>query len=91
MADIVIYTRAGCGYCWRAKRLLDAKGVTYREIDVGTDPESERKMVENSGDRQTVPQIFIDGRHVGDSTELIALERSGALDRLLAGGSTPDG
>ena len=87
MADedrIVVYSTPFCGYCGAAKRLLAGKGVEVTEIDVMFDPEQRRKMMEQSGGRQTVPQIFIDGRHIGGFDDLSALEANGDLDRLLA-------
>ncbi len=83
MADITIYTTALCGYCHRAKALLKRKGVGYTEIDVGMDSEKKREMVSRAGGKRTVPQIFIDGRHIGGSDELAALEARGKLDVLL--------
>ncbi len=83
MAEIVIYSSPFCGYCFRAKRLLDSKGVTYEDIDVMVDPSRRPEMLERSGGQSTVPQIFIDNQHVGGSDELAALESSGELDRLL--------
>ena len=81
---IVVYSTPFCGYCGAAKRLLANKGVEVTEIDVMFDPEQRRKMMEQSGGRQTVPQIFIDGRHIGGFDDLSALEANGDLDRLLA-------
>ena len=83
-AGVVLYTAAPCPYCSRAKRLLDAKGVSYAEIDVGMDVSKYREMVDLAGGRHTVPQIFIGGRHVGGSDELVALENAGKLDEWLA-------
>ena len=83
MVKVTIYTRNWCGYCFRAKRLLQAKGVAFEEIDVYVALEREREMIQRSGGRLTVPQIFIDGNHVGGSDELHDLERRGELDRLL--------
>jgi glutaredoxin 3 len=83
VADVVVYTRAWCPYCRRAKKLLERKGVAYEEIDVGVEPELEREMIHRAGGRTTVPQIFIDGRHVGGSDDLFALEGRGGLDELL--------
>jgi glutaredoxin 3 len=83
MAEVTIYTRSWCGYCFRAKRLFEAKGVRFEEIDVDTDLAREREMIRKSGGRLTVPQIFIDGSHVGGSDELYDLDRRGELDRLL--------
>jgi glutaredoxin 3 len=84
-AKIEIYTSPWCGYCARAKRLLGEKGVDYIEFDVTADTSKRDEMVERAGGRQTVPQIFIDGKHVGGSDELHALDRAGKLDPLLAG------
>ena len=81
---VEIYTTPICPYCLRAKRLLDAKGVTYREIDVMGDNEKRGEMMRRSG-RRTVPQIFIGDTHVGGSDDLYALEQAGRLDALLAG------
>lgn len=83
MADVVIYTRAMCGFCSRAKRLLDEKGVTYAEIDTTFSRDKRAEMVERAGGQRTYPQIFIGGTHVGGCDELYALERSGELERLL--------
>jgi glutaredoxin 3 len=83
MSKVVIYTSPMCGYCVQAKRLLTKKGVAYEEIDVARDPEQRRAMIGNSGGRLTVPQIFVDGTHIGDCDEIYALERAGKLDRLL--------
>jgi glutaredoxin 3 len=81
---IVVYSTPFCGYCSAAKRLLAAKGAAITEIDVMFDPEQRQKMMEQSGGRRTVPQIFIDGQHIGGFDELSALEASGELDQLLA-------
>jgi len=81
---IVVYSTPFCGYCGAAKRLLANKGVEVTEIDVMFDPEQRRKMMEMSGGRRTVPQIFIDGRHIGGFDDLSALDASGELDRLIA-------
>ena len=86
MREIVIYTKPWCGYCWRAKQLLTAKGVDFTEIDVSDDATLEAEMVRRSG-RTTVPQIFIDGEHLGDSDYLMSLERDGRLDTILEGES----
>lgn len=81
---VEIYTTPFCGYCHAAKRLLTAKGVAFHEIDVSGDPELRMAMMDRAGGRRTVPQIFIDGTHVGGSDELHALERDGRLDPMLA-------
>ncbi|MFI4973581.1 MAG: glutaredoxin 3 [Caulobacterales bacterium] len=83
MAEVVIYTRPFCGYCARAVSLLDAKGVDYSEIEAGMDPQKRREMMQRSG-RSTFPQIFINGNHIGGCDEMMALERAGKLDPLLA-------
>lgn len=80
---VEIYTRWGCGYCYRAKALLDGKGVAYEEIDVTTDAAKRSEMLNRAPGRTTVPQIFIGGIHVGGSDELAALDRAGKLDMLL--------
>ena len=84
MADIVIYTKPGCGYCHDAKALLDGKGADYIEIVASSDPAKKQEMIQRSGGRMTFPQIFIDGKHVGGSDDLHALDRRGELDPLLA-------
>lgn len=84
MKSIDIYTSPFCGYCHAAKRLLDGKGVSYREIDVIAAPHRRSEMVQRAGGRNTVPQIFVGSTHVGGSDELHALERQGTLDALLA-------
>ena len=73
MPKVEIYTKSWCPYCARAKKDLDSKGVQYEEIDVTTDLEREREMATRSG-RHTVPQIFINGLHLGGSDDLIAAE-----------------
>ncbi|RMF09883.1 MAG: glutaredoxin 3 [Alphaproteobacteria bacterium] len=85
MAQVEIYTTMMCPYCYRAKNLLESKGVAYQEIDVGMDPDRRAEMIERAGGRRTVPQIFINGRHVGGSDELASLDAAGKLDELLAG------
>jgi glutaredoxin 3 len=84
MATIEIYTSPFCGYCSRAKQLLARKGAAYTEIDVMRDGERRAEMTERAYGRQTVPQIFIDGRHIGGCDELYALDATGGLDPLLA-------
>ena len=80
---IEIYTTLFCPFCIRAKQLLDAKGVMYYETDVTTRPSLRKAMTERAGGRTSVPQIFIDEQHIGGCDDLLALERSGQLDRLL--------
>ncbi|WP_156101720.1 glutaredoxin 3 [Tepidicaulis marinus] len=84
MANVTIYTTMMCPYCYRAKALLDKKGVTFREIDVGMDADVRRQMMQKAGGAHTVPQIFVGDTHVGGCDELYALEASGKLDPLLA-------
>lgn len=83
MSGIEVYSSLWCPFCARAKALLDRKGVEYREIDVDRDPNLRQQMMQRAGGRRTVPQIFVDGRHVGGSDDLAALERAGELDALL--------
>ncbi|NAZ37744.1 glutaredoxin 3 [Rubellimicrobium sp. CFH 75288] len=85
MPRIEIYTSPTCGYCHAAKRLLRAKGAAFEEVDVVRHPERRAEMVARAGGRRTVPQIFIDGRHVGGSDDLHDLDARGRLDPLLAG------
>lgn len=85
MAEIVIYTTPLCPYCSAAKRLLAAKNAPFTEIDVSRSAEERDRMVERSGGRRTVPQIFIGTRHIGGSDDLHALDARGGLDPLLAG------
>jgi glutaredoxin 3 len=85
MAEVIIYSTRFCPYCHAAKRLLRDKGVQFTEIDVTFDPETRRRMTELAGGRHTVPQIFIDGRHIGGYDDLSALDRAGGLDPLLFG------
>jgi len=80
---VEIYSSALCGFCTRAKMLLDHKGVSFNEISVDHDPTKRAEMMERSG-RRTVPQIFIGEHHVGGCDDLFALERNGELDGLLA-------
>ena len=82
---IDIYTKFGCGYCYRAKQLLDQKGAAYEEFDVTMGGPKRAEMIERAPNARTVPQIFIGDTYVGGSDELAALEREGKLDALLAG------
>jgi glutaredoxin 3 len=83
MAKVELYTTMFCPYCARARSLLAKKGVDYADIDVMADTAKRDEMVARSGGCQTVPQIFIDGSHIGGSDELAALDRAGKLDALL--------
>jgi glutaredoxin 3 len=83
MAKVEMYTTPFCGYCARAKSLLEKKGAAYEEVDVMMD-EKKRAEMRQRAKRSTVPQIFINGQYVGGSDELAALEQAGKLDALLA-------
>jgi glutaredoxin 3 len=84
MAEITIYTTMFCPYCARAKALLESKGAAFTEIDVGMDANKRREMEARANGGYTVPQIFINGTHVGGCDDLHALDAKGALDPLLA-------
>jgi glutaredoxin 3 len=84
MVRVEIYTTPLCPYCWRAKRLLHQKQIPFIEVDLWQDPGRRAEMVERAGGRRTVPQLFIDGRGIGGSDELAALEAQGGLDALLS-------
>ncbi|MEM9708329.1 MAG: glutaredoxin 3 [Pseudomonadota bacterium] len=84
MKPVEIYTSPLCGFCHAAKRLLTVKGVSFTEIDLSQHPEKRAEMLQRAMGRHTVPQIFIDGTHVGGSDDLHALERAGKLDPMLA-------
>jgi len=82
-SGVVMYSTGFCGYCDRARALLQRKGVAVTEIKVDEDMAQREAMTKRSGGRRTVPQIFIGERHVGGYDELAALERAGQLDQLL--------
>lgn len=84
MPSVTIFTRSDCPYCHMAKDLLREKSVAFEEIDVGREPARRSEMISRSGGRATVPQVFIDGRHVGGCDDLYALDRAGGLDAMLA-------
>jgi glutaredoxin 3 len=84
MARIEVYSKFGCPYCSRAKALLRSKGVPFEEIDITLGGPRRAEMIQRAGGRTTVPQIFIDGQHVGGSDDLVELDRSGRLDPMLA-------
>ncbi len=84
MARVEIYTKSTCSYCVRAKSLLRQKGADLEEIVVDFGGDKKQEMMQRSGGRMTVPQIFIDGRHIGGCDDLFELERAGRLDELLA-------
>ncbi len=83
MNNIEIYTKAYCPFCHRAKAVLDSKGLQYKEIDVYGDNKLMDEMI-NRSKRRTVPQIFIDGKHIGGSDDLMRIKQTGELDKLLA-------
>ena len=80
---VEIYTKIYCGYCYRAKHLLESKGIEFTEYDITLGGPKRAEMLERRPDAFTVPQIFIDGVAVGGSDELARLEREGKLDGLL--------
>jgi glutaredoxin 3 len=84
VATVEIYTKAFCGYCWRARELLEAKGIEFQEYAVDGGGPKREEMIRRANGRTTVPQIFIDGRHIGGCSDLLALERDGRLSDLLA-------
>ncbi len=83
MTEVVIYTQPFCPYCARAKRILSEKGVAFREIEARHGTPERAEATRRSGGRTSVPQIFIDGRHLGGCDDLVALDRSGKLDPML--------
>lgn len=84
MAQVEMYTRPTCPFCTGARRLLESKDQEWTEVDLASEPERREEMIRRAG-CHTVPQIWIDGRHVGGYDELAQLDASGELDRLLAG------
>jgi len=85
MAHVTIYTKPFCPYCARALKLLQAKGADFIEIEAGFDPAKRKEMLARSNGAATYPQIFVGETHVGGCDEMMALERKGELDGLLAG------
>ena len=83
MKKVVIYTTGLCPFCLLAKRLFAEKDISYQEVDILMDPRARADMVEKSGGRTSVPQIFVDDFHVGGSDDLYALEQEGRLDGIL--------
>ncbi|SPH23570.1 Glutaredoxin 3 [Defluviimonas aquaemixtae] len=84
MPRIEIFTTPWCPYCVAAKRLLERKGASYEETDVSGDIRLRQEMTQRAMGRRTVPQIFIDNRHIGGADELHTLDRMGKLDPLIA-------
>jgi len=83
MARVEIYTTMLCPFCWRAKKLLEERGAAFQEVDVMCDSSLRNEMRQRAGGRTSVPQIFINGQHVGGCDELYALDRAGKLGPLL--------
>lgn len=84
MSQIDIYTQPLCPYCMRAKALLTQKGAVFNEINAPRESAQREEAISRSGGRTTVPQIFINGQHVGGCDDLLALDDTGGLDKLLA-------
>lgn len=84
MPQIIVYSGPHCSYCDRAKALLKKKGVAFEEFDVRADPAKREEMLKKSNGRKTIPQIFINGQHIGGCDDLHALDAKGLLDGLLA-------
>lgn len=84
MANVEIYTKSTCGYCMMAKRLLKSKNVSFSEFPVAGDAAKLDEMIQRSNGGRTVPQIFIDGKHIGGFDDMSALDMAGKLDPLLA-------
>lgn len=83
MPNIIVYSKNVCPFCVQAKLLLKNKGVAINEINIEHSPEERQTMIEKSGGRMTVPQIFIDDQHIGGYDDLAALDKAGKLDPLL--------
>ena len=83
MAEVELYTTPVCPYCTRARALLDRKGVAFTDIDITEESGRRAEMIRRAGGRTSVPQIFIDGEHIGGSDELVALDLAGELDTKL--------
>ena len=83
MAQVEMYATGWCPYCAMARALLDRKGVAYSEIDIMAAPNRRGEMIKRAGGRSTVPQIFIDGEHIGGCDDMMALDRQGKLDAKL--------
>jgi glutaredoxin 3 len=80
MAEVEMYTTMFCPYCSRARALLQKKGVAFVDIDIGEEPARRAEMIKRAGGRMTVPQIFVNGEHIGGCDDLVALDRAGRLD-----------
>ena len=84
MSQVTIYTKPYCPYCMRAVSLLEKKGVPFTEIEAAFDPEKRQEMLRRAGGGATFPQIFVGDQHIGGCDDMMALEREGKLDALLA-------
>jgi glutaredoxin 3 len=84
MAKVEMYTKMGCPYCMRARKLLTAKDIAFEDIDITMGGPKRKEMLERAPGHSTVPSIFIDGKHIGGSDDLAALDARGELDQLLA-------
>ena len=84
MSQVTIFTKPYCPFCIRALDLLEKKGVAFTEVEAAFDPEKRQEMIRRSGGRATFPQIFVGDQHIGGCDEMMALEREGKLDPLLA-------
>ena len=85
MRPVTLYATPSCGYCMVARRLLADKGVAFEEVDLTAEPERRAEMVGRAKGAATVPQVFVGGEHIGGLSEIWELDRSGKLDRILAG------
>jgi glutaredoxin 3 len=83
MPDVTIYTTPFCSYCHAAKALFSRRGIAFREIDVSRNPSERQRMMVQAHGRRTVPQVFVDGVHLGGSREIFELDRNGRLDSFL--------
>jgi len=84
VARVELYVKSTCGFCFRAKRLLDEKGVDYEEYELTWGSPKREEMIQRAHGRTTVPQIFINGEHIGGCDDLYALDRQGKLEQILA-------
>lgn len=84
MSNVIVYSKDYCPYCTRAKQFLKNKGAAFEEVDITQDPDLQMQVVEKSGGRRTVPQIFINDQPIGGYDDMVALDKKGELDALLA-------
>ncbi len=83
MAKVIVYSKSYCPFCKRVKELFNSKGIEFSVIDVENDEEKQKEMIEKAGGKTTVPQVFIDGKHIGGCDDTVALDQKGELDPLL--------